>query len=355
VTAIPGRDRRRRYRAAVIGVAVVGAGHWGPNLVATLRDLARVTWIVETDPARADAVRRRFPAVNVTSSLDIALSDHATGAVVVATPTATHPAVVWAALAARCHVLCEKPLSYDLATATALAAEADERGLVLAVGHLFLYHPAVAWIRDYLAAGELGTVRYLSMVRTNLGPVRTDVNAAWDLASHDLSIANWWLDAVPTAVSATAASWVNHDADAVFATLEYPNRVRVQVHVSWVNPNKERRITVVGDGRMVTFDDMVVAEPVRVYDAGVERTPAAAGDTGAFRASVRTGDIHIPRIAPDAPLRAECEDFLSCVRTGATPRASAARALDVLATLEAIDRSCAADGAPVTVGDLAPC
>lgn len=330
-------------------MAVVGAGHWGPNLIATLRDLCDVRWIVERDAHRASVIDEVFPTLEVTTELALALRDETVEAVVVATPTVTHREVVGAALTAGKHVLCEKPLSYDIASAAAMVARADERGLVLAVGHLFLYHPAVAWVKEYLASGGVGSVRYLSMVRTNLGPVRTDVNAAWDLASHDVSIANWWLDATPVRVSAVGGGWLNGVSDVVFATLEYPGERLVHVHVSWISPDKERRITVVGDERMVTFDDMAVSEPVRVYDKGIEGGPPHAGDTGMFRASVRDGEIRIPLIAPVAPLRRECEDFLSSVANRTRPLADGRRAVEVLTVLEALDRSVAAGGKPVSL------
>jgi predicted dehydrogenase len=203
-------------------------------------------------------------------------------------------------------------------------------------------------VKQLLEAGELGRVYYVSMVRTNLGPIRMDVNAAWDLASHDISIVNWWLGGNPVGASALGGSWINSGIeDAVFATLRYPNDVLVNLHVSWLNPRKTRDITVVGDRRMLTFDDMDLGEPIRIYDKSVtdERIqPGYVDSFASFRASVREGDITIPKVALGEPLKDECDHFLDCIRSGSRPRTGGREGLDVLRVLDAIQRSVRASG-----------
>ena len=339
----------------MIRTAVLGAGHWGPNLIRHFdnHQTSTVRWVVDLDPARLEQVRLRFPQAQVSSDATAALNDPEVDAVVVATPTSTHYDLARTALEQGKHVLVEKPLTNDVEQGAELARLADERGLVLMVGHVFVFNAGIEWIKQYLAGGELGRVYYMSAVRTNLGPIRMDVNAAWDLAAHDVSIANYWLDAEPVAVSAQGQAWINPGIeDAVFATLEYPGAVHVNLHVSWLNPRKARDITLVGEKRMVTWDDLSLTEPVRVYDKSVSdqlTRPGFIDSFASFRASVRDGDITIPKIPQGEPLKAECDHFIACVMDGTQPRTSAALGLSVVRTLAAIDRSIAAGGARVAV------
>src|SRR5581483_2288462 len=256
----------------MIDIAVVGAGHWGPNLIRNFHSgiVSRVRWVMDTDLKRLENVRSRFPDVQVTSDLKQVLDDKAVTACVISTPTSTHYTVTKAALEAGKHVLVEKPITAEGGQGEELVALAQKAQRVLMVGHVFLFNPAVQRVRKYLETGDLGRLHYISMVRTKLGPIRMDVNAAWDLASHDMYIANYWLGDTPKAVSATGSSWINEGVeDAVFATLRYSNSVLVNLHASWLNPRKARDITVVGDKRMLTFDDMNTLEPIRVYDKQV--------------------------------------------------------------------------------------
>jgi predicted dehydrogenase len=216
------------------------------------------------------------------------------------------------------------------------------------VSHLFLYASAVQWVRDYLWAGELGSVYHLTMVRNNLGPIRDDANAAWDLAAHDVSIANYWLKAEPVAVSAVGGRWINPGVeDAVFVTMRYPDDVLVNLHASWLSPRKVRDITVVGSRRMLTLDDMNLTEPVRVYDKRVLDGGDRRGvvDTFAsFRASIREGAISIPRIILEEPLKTECAHFIDCVERRTEPMTDGRQATSVVRVLEAIDRSLQDEG-----------
>lgn len=334
----------------MIQVAVIGAGHWGPNLIRNFHNAqqSRVRWVVDPAAQRLALVQRGFPDVQVSPDAATALADPQVQAVVVATPTATHYALVKAALEAGKHVLCEKPITTRAAEGDELVALAERQGCVLLVGHVFLYNDAIRRVRQYLERGELGRVYYVSMVRTNLGPIRMDVNAAWDLASHDISIVNYWLGANALTASAVGGTWINPSIeDAVFATLKYPEGVLVNLHASWLNPRKARDITVVGDKRMLTFDDLNLNEPLRIYDKRVtdEVThPGLVDSFAAFRASIRDGDITIPKVALGEPLKNECDHFLECVASGRPPRTGGRDAVAVVRVLEAIERSARAAG-----------
>jgi predicted dehydrogenase len=216
------------------------------------------------------------------------------------------------------------------------------------VGHVFVYHPAAQRVKRYLVDDELGRVYYVSMVRTNLGPIRVDVNCAWDLAAHDVALANYWLDAEPRSVAALGGAWINPGIeDVVFATLRYPGEVLVHLHASWLHPRKSRDITLVGEKRMLTFDDMQLTEPIRLYDKQVsdERETARFVESFAsFRMSVRDGDILIPRVPGGEPLRNECEHFLDCIESRQMPLTGATQGIAVVRALEALTRSLANGG-----------
>jgi predicted dehydrogenase len=333
-----------------IRLAVVGAGHWGPNLIRNFDNppTSQVKVVVDRDASRLAQVRSRFTNVATAETIEAALADPTIDAFVVATPTSTHYAVVKAALEAGKHVLVEKPITTRSAEAAELTALAAKQGRVLMVGHIFVFNQAVRRVRSYIESGDLGRIYYISMVRTNLGPIRMDVSASWDLMSHDISIVNYWLGGEPDTASALGGTWINPGIeDAVFATLRYPNNVLVNVHASWLNPRKARDITVAGDKRMLTFDDMDMLEPVRIYDKQVtDKTtkPAFIDNFASFRASVREGDITIPKVPGGEPLKAECDHFLECIREGKAPLVSGKEAGAVVRTLEAIDRSMRAGG-----------
>jgi predicted dehydrogenase len=333
----------------MIGVAVVGAGHWGPHLVRNFNDhlSSQTLWVVDQAETRRKAIGERFPSVSLSADIDDALGDDRVDAVVIATPTSTHSSLVRRALEAGKHVLVEKPITNSLTDAAELCLLAEKRARVLMVGHVFLFNPAIRAAKDYIDAGDLGQIEYLSMTRTNLGPVRTDVNAAWDLASHDISIANYWLGTVPDTVSASGGSWLNHGVqDVVFATLRYPQEVVVHVEASWLNPRKRRLISVIGAERMLTVDDMDLNEPLRLYDKGVVGVEAEITDTFAgFRSQIREGQVLIPHVTTGEPLRAECDSFLARVRGVEESLSDGWAGADVVAVLEAIDRSMASDGA----------
>lgn len=335
----------------------MGAGHWGPHLIRNFNDhlSSQVLWVAEMDERRRKGISERFPATAVTADLGDLLGDPRIDAIVVATPTSTHASIVKAALEAGKHVLVEKPITYGLDDALTLCRLADNRGLTLMVGHVFLFNPAFREAKAYIDRGELGDVKYLSMVRTNLGPVRRDVNAAWDLASHDVSIANYWLDGMPQGVSAKGGSWLNPGIeDVVFVTMSYPNDILVHIEASWLNPRKRRLVAAIGSDRMLTVDDMEMNEPIRLYDKGIlETSEDQITDTFAgFRSQIREGEVRIPHVTGGEPLKAECDEFLRRISGGAESLSNGWDGARIVAVLDAIDRSMAQDGASVSVESL---
>jgi predicted dehydrogenase len=337
-------------RMAMIRVAVIGAGQWGPNLIRNFhnKQTSEVVWIIDRDAARLDEVHARFPDAQTAGDPEQALRDPSVDAVVVATPTSTHYALAKEALERRKHVLVEKPLTTQVKQGLGLLELAARQRLILMVGHVFVYNPAIRKVKEYLDVGHLGKLYYVSMVRTNLGPIRLDVNAAWDLAAHDLSIVNYLLDSEPLSVSAIGGTWINQGIeDAVFATLRYPQGVLVNLHASWLNPRKARDITVVGERRMLTFDDMNLNEPLRIYDKQVTDActrPTYVDSFASFRASVRKGDITVPKVPLGEPLATQCAHFLECIVSGKQPFTGAPEGIAVVRALEAMQRSIRARG-----------
>lgn len=325
-------------------VAIIGAGHWGPNLIRNFHtfDASAVAWVIDRDPARLELTKNRYADIRVSDEAADAFDDPAVDAVVVATPTSTHYKLARAALLAGKHVLVEKPLATVVSEAEELCRLAEERGLVLMVGHVFLFNLAVQRAKAYLDEDRIGKLHYLSMVRTNLGPIRTDVSAAWDLAAHDVSIANYWLGSTPVAAAAQGGSWINEGIyDTVFGTLWYENGVIANMHVSWLSPRKVRDITAVGARGMLTFDDMNLSEPLRLWDKRVaeQRTPGFIDSFAGFRTSIMEGDIVIPRVAVGEPLRAECDHFLDCIDRRVTPLADGRSGLEAVRVLAAMEES----------------
>jgi predicted dehydrogenase len=339
----------------MIRVGIVGAGHWGPNLIRDFHNKhsSEVLWVADRDAARLARVQARFPDVRVTEDVDRMFADTAVSAVVVATPTSTHYLLAKAALQHGKHVLVEKPLATEVEQAIELCELAAQVDRVLMVGHVFVYNSGIQRVKEYLDAGDLGRVYYVSMVRTNLGPIRVDVNAAWDLASHDISIANYWFGSEPVRATAIGGTWINAGIeDAVFATLRYPHDVLVNLHVSWLSPRKARDITVVGEKRMLTFDDMNLSEPLRIYDKQVtdaRSRPGYVDSFASFRASVRDGDITIPKVTLGEPLQAECDHFLQCVQAGTLPLTGGREGIAVVRALAAMQRSLRSGGQEVEV------
>lgn len=332
-----------------VRIGVVGFGYWGPNLVRNLDKLADAQIVAACDLSQAnlDKLSALYPYVETTTDLDELLSEkYALDAVVVATSAPSHYAIAKRVLEAGKHCYVEKPLTLKSAHSEELVRLADAQGLVLFVGHLMEYHSAINWIKDYVASGDLGDVLYVYMQRLNLGKVRTEENAFWSLAPHDVSIALYVLGESPDYVSATGASYVTPGVqDTIFANLHFPSGKMANIHVSWLDPHKMRKFTVVGTKKMLVFDDMQATEKIAIYDRGV----GAPDDAMAYGEdlTLRFGDITMPWVPLKEPLSIEVQHFLDCCDSGATPRSDGRDGLRVVRVLEAVDESMAAGGAPV--------
>ena len=328
-------------------VGVVGAGAWGRNHVRTVAGLAEaeLAAVCDTDTKVRERLARQYPAALVTA--DFAALLGAVDAVIVASPAATHAAVAQQAIAAGKPVLVEKPFALSVRDAEAVARQGAERGVPVLAGHLLVYHPAVERLRDMVQKGELGKVFYLYGLRVNLGQVRKDENALWSFGPHDVSVALYLLGEQPVRVAAHGKSYLQPAIeDVVFLAMEFASGVLAHVQMSWLDPHKERKLTVVGARKMVVFDDMEPREKLRIYDKGVDRPP----EYGSFGESlaIREGDIFIPRIPAVEPLAAELTHFVRAARGAEPPRASAEDGVRVVRVLEAASRSLARGGAPET-------
>ena len=337
-----------------VSIAVVGVGYWGPNIVRNLIELpgAEVAAVCDRSQDQLDRITSRYPFLRTTTSFEDILDDESIDAVAIVTPVSTHYPLAEAALESGKHVFVEKPLAGSAADARALASLAEESELVLMPGHTFLYSPPVNLVHDMISSGELGDIYFISTSRVNLGLHQKDVSVAWDLAPHDFSILRYWLDEIPSQVSAMSRGCIMPNTpDVAFINLEYPSQTLANVELSWLAPSKLRRTTIVGSRLMVVYDD-TSAEPVRIFDSGVELPDP--GSFGEYKLSYRTGDIVSPRVAAAEPLGLELADFCNAVRTGEEPRSSAAVGLDVVRMVEAVDRSLQQHGARVAVEQAEP-
>jgi predicted dehydrogenase len=318
-------------------VGVVGLGFWGPNLARNFDDLpgARLAWLCDGQEDRLTRLAMRYPEARRTPRFDDLLADQALDAVVIATPVVTHADLARHALAAGKHVFVEKPLALSAGEAEELVALATERDLVLMPGHLLLYHPGVAKLKELVDAGELGHILYVYGNRQNLGQIRSDENALWSLGAHDVSVILHLVGEEPAEASARGASFLNEGVeDVVFCFLRFPSGVVAHMHLSWLDPHKMRRMTVVGDRKMAVFDDMELERKVTVYDKRPEQRADTYGEW-----MTRTGDIFSPRIRNDEPLRLECEHFLELVRGERDAAAAARDGIAVVRTLELLQAS----------------
>ncbi len=327
-------------------VGVVGCGYWGIKHVRVASTLPSVTDVVIIDPRREvrEAAGRSFPATRQRPSLAAALDE--VDAVIVATPPETHFDLGAEAIAAGKHVLIEKPMTTSAATSAELVDRADDAGVTLAVGHTFAHNPAVAKLAEIIAEGHLGALRHLDAARLNLGLYRPDVNVLWDLAAHDVSITTALLGRTPTEVSAWGSRHTQPFAeDVANLRMSYDDPAVVStVRVSWLDPIKVRRMTVVGSAAMAVYDDLDQEAPVTVFDRGIDRPHGTPTEVG-----YRVGDIHAPRVPAGEPLALEVADFVDAATTGRSPRADGRAGLAVVAVLEASDRSLAENGAPIAV------
>lgn len=332
-------------------IGVIGCGHWGPNHLRVFSQLSGsiVTAVADPDPHRRAAVAAHYPSVAHFADHRDLLGQADVDAVVVAVPTGMHYEVTRLALEAGKHVLCEKPLCTTVSQAEALLSLAREQSLVLMTGHVFLFNSGILKLKELVDAGHAGRLHYLRALRTNLGPVRADVNCVYDLASHDVATFAFLLGCQPLEVSAVGAAFLQPGIeDMAFITLRFPDHVLAHIQVSWLDPKKAREIVMVGDRRMIVWDDLAPTGPVHIYDKGIVREPYY-DDYGQFHLLAREGDVTIPRVTPEEPLKVQNTHFLRIVSECRTDDGNGQLALGVLRTLEAVTESMRARGAPVRV------
>lgn len=332
-------------------LSCVGAGNWGRNLVRVFDSLpqVRLKMICDTRDSVRAAMARQYRETSVTGDYAEVLADRDVEAVVLAVPAVDHYRAARLALEAGKHVYVEKPIALRYDHARELTETAEAKGLVLMVGHLMEYHPALRLLKRLVDAGDLGEIYYLYSERVNLGVVRKDENALWSLAPHDISMILTLVNAEPVSVSARGACYLQPGVeDVVFANLRFADGKMAQVQVSWLDPHKVRKLTVVGTKKMAVFDDGESAEKVRIYDKAAEREAGTGPPYESYGESItlRFGDVVIPHISAAEPLKLECQHFVDCVRTGTTPVSDGRDGMRVVRVLEAAQRSLEGDGAP---------
>ena len=324
-------------KSSTVRVGLVGFGYWGPNIARNLDaiETCELSWVYDPSEKARALAGESHPDARITADFDQLLNDPRLDAVVIATPVATHAELAQTVLAADKDCLVEKPLALTASSAEKLVATAERRGLVLMVGHLLEYHPALSRLVEMVRAGELGHPYYAYSQRLNLGQLRADENALWSLGAHDVSAMLALADELPVEVSARGESYVRDSIeDVVFCNLHFPSGLSGHLHLSWLDPHKERRITVVGSKRMATFNDMSTDHKLTVYDKGFD---PSHGEVDVY--TLRSGESRSPAIWPVEPLRVELDHFVDCVRTGAAPRTDGRSGLRVVQTLEALQRS----------------
>jgi predicted dehydrogenase len=326
-----------------IRVGVVGLGYWGPNLARNLGAIpgCEVSWLCDASEEARAKLERSFPGARSTNVIGDLLDDEELDAVVLATPVQTHAELAVAVAQAAKHCFVEKPLATNAADAERAVAAAESAGRTLMVGHLLEYHPAVAHLKELIEGQELGDLYYIYGNRLNLGKLRADENALWSLGAHDVSVALHLIGEQPQECLAQGACFVREGVqDVVFCYLRFPSGIVAHLHLSWLDPHKERRLTVVGSRRMATFDDMQIEGKLTIYDKGFDEDVRSWGEYVA-----RSGDIFSPHIPNFEPLRIECEHFIHCVRTGEAPRSDGYSGLRVVRVLERLQQSLDAETA----------
>jgi predicted dehydrogenase len=321
----------------VTRIGVVGLGYWGPNLARNFDRLPEVelAWLCDESPEALERYGRAFPSARTTVALEDLLGDASLDAVALATPVATHADLAGLVLESGKHCFVEKPLARSVEDAEQVVEAAEAAGRVLMVGHLLEYHPGIERLGELIESGQLGDVRYVYSNRLNLGQLRRDENALWSLGAHDVSVILRLAAEEPYECRAVGESYVNEGVeDVVFCYLRFPSGLAAHMHLSWLDPHKERRFTVVGSTRMATFDDMELERKLTVYDKGFDEDYSSYGEYIA-----RSGDIFSPRVSNEEPLRIECRHFLDCVRNGSEPRSGSRSGLRVVRVLEALQTS----------------
>lgn len=332
---------------SALNIAVVGSGYWGPNLIRNVSQLrgAKLHTVCDINQNMLNKINDKYHPQYITTNIEDILKNDEIDGVIVATPAHTHAEIGEQILGAKKHLLIEKPLTLTSSDSQKLVELARQNDLILMVGHVFEYNPAVEKLKELVDSGELGKVLYVYSTRVNLGKIRDDLNAFWNLAPHDISIINYILGSSPEKVSARGFNFLQPEKkleDVVFAVLEYPEGIAAHIHTSWLDPDKIRRMTVVGEKKMVVYDD-ISENRIVIYDKGAVWVEDSE-TYGVHRLMTYTGDIYIPKLPAVEPLQAEIEHFLECIRTGNTPRSDGVNGLNVVKVLEGVSRSLSEQG-----------
>ena len=334
----------------MVGIAVVGAGAWGKNHIRVFSEIPGVhlKYICDKDPSKLSALKKSYPHSILLSEMDPILDDSDIQGIVITSSAISHFPLAKEALLAGKDVLVEKPMALTMEDAQELVRLSEEKERILMVGHLLIYHPVVDKLKKMVDSGELGKVYYIYTQRVNLGIIRQDENALWSFAPHDLSVILHLFKERPTLVSAHGASYLQKGIeDVAFLSLRFDDGKMANIHMSWLDPHKLRKITIVGSKKMVVFDDMEASEKLKIYDKGVQQNTSY--ETYGEYLSLRFGDITIPNIKMGEPLRAEAEHFIHCIQTRKKPKTDARDGLEVVKILIAAQESLEKKGAPISL------
>lgn len=324
-----------------LNVAVIGGGYWGPNLIRNFNQISDCNMKIccDLDIEKLSRIKTLYPTIHTTSSIDEIVNDSSIDAVAIATPVYTHFELAKKCLEHKKHVMVEKPLASSSEQCQELIRLAETNNKALMVGHTFEYTAAVNKAKEIVESGELGDILYISCTRVNLGLFQPDINVIWDLAPHDISIILYILKQFPISINGQGkAHFKEGIEDVATVTLNFSNGTIAFLHESWLDPDKIRKITIVGSKKMLVYDDISQNEKIKIFDKGVE-APPYYDSFADFHFSYRYGDIYVPRLNEHEPLRNECEHFLECIKTGKTPRSDGYSGLQVVSILEAANKS----------------
>jgi predicted dehydrogenase len=337
----------------MLNVAVIGCGYWGPNLIRNFHSLgnAEMMIVCDQDEGRLAHLKSLYPKISVTQDLDDVLNSSDIHAVAIATPVKTHHMLASKCLQAGKHTLIEKPMARSVAECRDLIQLAEKNALVLMVGHTFAYTSAVRRIKEIYKSGELGEIQYISSRRLNLGLFQNDINVAWDLAPHDISIILNVLGKSPISVNCQGKAHLNPNVeDVTNMTLNFENGTFAIVQSSWLDPNKVREFTFVGSRKMLVYDDVEPTEKIKIYDKRVE-TPPHYDTFAEFHYSYHYGDMHAPHLQHVEPLKLECGHFIECIENGSQPATAGIDGLEVVQILEAASSSLQKGGGEVRINN----
>jgi predicted dehydrogenase len=326
-----------------IKIGVIGAGRWGPNLIGAFNrmDDVELTRVADFNSKALKSLSNRFPTLQTTTSTEKLFEDGSIDAIVICTPVETHMELVQTSLRAGKHVFVEKPFGQDSEHCNQLCKLADKKGLQILVGHVFLFNASIVALKKIINSGELGKLLHLEAHRTNLGPVRKDVNAVWDLTTHDLSIFDFLLDDLPSEVSCIGSCKLDpQNADTSYTTFKYKNGPLAHAHASWLNPRKIRQITVIGSKKMILWDDLNMDNPITIYDSSIGLDQSYYSDSFAsHRLSYKRGNVVLPNISNNEPLFDELKHFINVIQGKEQNRSSGKYGTELAKTLQTADQS----------------